>query len=133
MATLYIGIDIGTTNITLTALDLTAQKCPVAVSLPNQRIDTGEAFAYAQDPVAIENSVRRLLSGVTDPIAAICITGQVHGIVYYDDEGNACSPLYTWLDQRAMEIFDHMSSQEALHEQTGQLLQIGRASCRERV
>lgn len=125
MTTLYIGIDIGTTNITLTPLDLQAQKCPVAVSLPNQRIDTGEAFAYAQDPVAIENSVRRLLSGVTDPIAAICITGQVHGIVYYDSEGKACSPLYTWLDQRAMEVFDHMSSQEALHEQTGHLLPSG--------
>ncbi len=125
MSSVYIGIDIGTTNITLTALDLTAQRCPVATSLPNRRIDTGEAFAYAQDPAAIEQSVKQLLSAVTDPIAAICITGQVHGILYYDDEGTACSPLYTWLDQRAMEVFDHMSSQEALFEQTGHRLPSG--------
>lgn len=125
MRSSYIGIDIGTTNITLTALDLNAQQCPVAASLPNRRIDTGEAYAYAQDPAAIEEAVRQLLSTVTDPIAAICLTGQVHGIVYYDSEGLACSPLYTWLDQRAMEVFDHLSSQEALFEQTGQLLPSG--------
>ena len=125
MRSAYIGIDIGTTNITLTSLDLASQTCPAAVSLENRRIDTGEAYAYAQDPNAIELAVRTLLGGITLPIAAICITGQVHGIVYYDSEGAACSPLYTWLDQRAMEVFDHMSSQEALFEQTGHLIPSG--------
>ncbi|HPZ15030.1 MAG TPA: FGGY family carbohydrate kinase [Sphaerochaeta sp.] len=125
MAPLYVGIDIGTTNITITALDLAARKVPSSRSLPNRRVPSSDPYAYLQDPIAIEDSVRQLLAGVTDPIAAICVTGQVHGIVYYDSDGVACSPLYTWLDQRAMEVFDNMSSQQALYEQTGYLLPSG--------
>ena len=125
MAPLYIGIDIGTTNITLTALDLTERKVPSSRSLPNRRVESSDEYAYLQDPIAIEESVRQLLTDVRGPIAAICVTGQVHGIVYYDSSGLACSPLYTWLDQRAMVVFDNMSSQEALLEQTGHLLPPG--------
>lgn len=125
MAPLYVGIDIGTTNITITALDLAARRVPSSRSLPNRRIFNDEPYAYIQDPHAIEESVRTLLGDLSDPIAAVCVTGQVHGIVYYDREGMACSPLYTWLDQRAMEVFDNMSSQQALYEQTGHLLPSG--------
>jgi len=119
MATLHIGIDIGTTNITLMAVSLDAQEVPSCTSRPNRRIDTGEPYAYAQDPHAIELAVRELMGELKEPIASICVTGQVHGILYYDRSGAAVSPLYTWLDQRAMEVFDNQSSQQALFEQSG--------------
>ena len=37
---------------------------------------------------------------ITEDIAVIGITGQMHGIVYTDCNGMAISPLYTWQDGR---------------------------------
>lgn len=121
----HVGIDIGTTNITLTSLDLKTRTTRSYAKRPNPRIENPDPLAYEQDPIAIERSVRELLLEVEDPIASICVTGQVHGILYYDEGGEAISPLYTWLDQRAMEIFDNQSSQTALHEEAGVLLNPG--------
>ena len=33
-------------------------------------------------------------------VERIGLTGQMHGIVYVDKEGNCVSPLYTWQDAR---------------------------------
>lgn len=35
-----------------------------------------------------------------NPVAALSVTGQVHGILYVDHTGKAVSPLYTWQDGR---------------------------------
>ncbi len=121
----HVGIDIGTTNITTTVLDLGETAVPRSQSVPNKRIPTGESFAYAQDSHAIEQSVYSLLSRIDKPIGSISITGQVHGIVYYDAVGKAVSPLYTWLDQRAMVPVGGKTSQDALFEETGILLPSG--------
>lgn len=43
--------------------------------------------------------VREFQSQYKD-IKGIGITGQMHGIVYTDIQGNAVSPLYTWQDGR---------------------------------
>lgn len=125
MKKVHIGIDIGTTNITLLAYELGQKSVPPCVSLPNNRLITDEFYAYAQSPESIEQAVRRLLSGVGKPIASIAVTGQVHGILYYDQSGLAVSPLYTWLDQRAMQLVDGISSQDLLYEQTGVLMPAG--------
>jgi len=37
---------------------------------------------------------------------AVCITGQMHGVLYVDSSGNPVSPLYTWLDQRGSQPYD---------------------------
>jgi sedoheptulokinase len=121
----HISIDIGTTNITLLALDLKERRVDSYSSVPNQRVQTGEPFAYIQDPREIEKSVRTLLSSIRRPIASICVTGQVHGILYYRADGEAVSPLYTWLDQRAMVPVGSVSSQQALYDETGVLLPAG--------
>ncbi|HOV38159.1 MAG TPA: FGGY-family carbohydrate kinase [Spirochaetales bacterium] len=121
----HVSIDIGTTNITLLALDLKERRVDSYSSVPNQRVQTGESFAYIQDPLEIEKSVRSLLSSIHRPIASICVTGQVHGILYYKADGEAVSPLYTWLDQRGMVPVGSMNSQEALYDETGVLLPAG--------
>lgn len=121
----HVGLDIGTTNITLVALDL--QECSIVDyrSASNDRYTNDETYAYAQDPKGIERQVRLLMEGLDAPIASICVTGQVHGILYYDDKGEAVSPLYTWLDQRGMVEIDGKSSQRVLFEETGTLLPAG--------
>ena len=115
----HIGLDVGTTNITMTVLDVEAGTQERFCSLPNPRIETGESYAYAQDPIGIERSVRQLLASFEGPVGSICVTGQVHGILYHDREGNALSPLYTWLDRRAMEKVEGIDSQEHLFRKTG--------------
>ncbi|HZJ88987.1 MAG TPA: hypothetical protein VFC80_07525, partial [Sphaerochaeta sp.] len=97
MGEYYIGLDIGTTNITLTALQAGATTAPKATSIPNPQRARDPSYAYTQDPHAIEAAARKLLAAVPGRIAAICVTGQVHGILYFDAAGLACSPLYTWL------------------------------------
>lgn len=125
MNTVHIGLDIGTTTIAMVTLDLKKGRLLPVRLYPNVQYHTGEAYAYAQDPHAIEKSVRMLLSQVEQQIASICVTGQVHGILYYDDSGVAVSPLYTWLDRRAMEKLDGLDSQQLLYEKTGVLLPSG--------
>lgn len=125
MRTVHVGLDIGTTNLTLVVLDLDERRIIDHRSTPNVRVFTDESYAYAQDPHTIESRVRALIREVNHPIASICVTGQVHGILYYDESGTAVSPLYTWLDQRGLVEVDGISSQEMLFEGTGTLLPAG--------
>lgn len=125
MGRVHVGLDIGTTNISMVVLDLNGGTLLPARSIPNVQLQTGESYAYAQDPHAIESAVRTLLLQVKEPIGSLCVTGQVHGIVYYDASGIAVSPLYTWLDRRAMEQVDGMDSQQLLFEKTGVHLPCG--------
>ncbi len=111
-----VGICIGTTNITLTPL---GEALGGSASLPNPRLLTGESYSYCQDPWAIEAAVETLLRGVAGKIASITVTGQVHGILYYDKEGRALSPLYTWLDQRGLEEVEGLTTQQLLYNESG--------------
>ncbi len=114
-----VGIDVGTTNITITVVSCEDGTVVDCRSVPNDRIDTGEAYAYAQDPQVIEASVYTLIRTISQPVRSFCVTGQVHGILYYDRSGRAVSPLYTWLDQRALVEVDGKSSLHLLAERTG--------------
>ncbi|MCF7944357.1 MAG: hypothetical protein K9L75_02315 [Spirochaetia bacterium] len=114
-----LGIDIGTTNVSVTALDLDTGVIQESYSKPNKRIASDDEYAYIQDPHAIEESVRLLLSKIKTPYHCAAVTGQVHGILYYDRNGSAISPLYTWLDRRAAEVIDGESPQDRLKRITG--------------
>ena len=99
----FIGIDIGTTAI-----------CGVLcedgkiISLRNENsdafINTCNEWEKIQDAEKIIYIAKRILNELIDEaqgdISAIGVTGQMHGILYYDVEGRAVSPLYTWQDRR---------------------------------
>ncbi|NCB00957.1 MAG: hypothetical protein EOM67_02180 [Spirochaetia bacterium] len=121
----HVGIDVGTTNITIVSCDISKKEVPITNSLPNKKIDTKEKYSYAQDPLYIEEMVKQLLILEKRSIASITVTGQVHGILYVDKDGKAVSPLYTWLDQRGMIEIDGISSQLLLKERTGAHLPSG--------
>ncbi len=120
-----LGIDIGTTNIAVFAFDLCSGEVVESYSTANRRISGQEPYGYLQDPDAVERAVRTLLSRVRTPFSSIGVTGQVHGILYYDKHGRAVSPLYTWLDQRGSMEFAGVCPQKQLHEKTGWLLPPG--------
>lgn len=102
---LSLGLDIGTTTISASVVDIDKKKQIQAYTVANQSfIDTDEPFRKEQDAILIFTKIDKLLSEIllTYPeISKIGVTGQMHGIVYVDEKGNAVSPLYTWQDGRA--------------------------------
>ena len=96
------GLDIGTTTISAVAVE--NGKLLSSLTRENDSALTdGPAWEKAQDPQRILSHVRSLLDELTEayPQATrIGLTGQQHGIVYLDAQGDAVSPLYTWRDGR---------------------------------
>ena len=86
-----IGIDIGTTSICGIVFDTEKGIIEKSVTLPNTSfIDSEKSYEKIQDPEIIMDSVYSLLSElITDDISAIGFSGQMHGIVYTDENGNA--------------------------------------------
>ena len=120
-----VGIDLGTTNIGLIAIDL--EECIVveSFSAPNARVPSDNGYAYLQDPVRIGDTVEELFERLPMKAASIGITGQVHGILYTDPGGKALSLLYTWLDCRGVEIIDGEIPRDRLLAQCGETLPSG--------
>ena len=59
-------------------------------------------------------------------VACIGVTGQMHGIVYLDKNGDPVSPLYTWQDARGDEVYENGKTYAAyLSEKTGYPLATG--------
>ncbi len=122
---LAVGIDIGTTSIGLTAIDLDDGIIRERFSAPNVRVDSPHNYAYLQDPEDIGLKVDHFLSRIPTKPISIGITGQVHGILYTDLNGNALSKLYTWLDQRGVASFGSSTPQNDLLKKCGETLPAG--------
>lgn len=97
-----IGIDIGTTSICGVVIDIETGR------MMNSCTKSSNAFILSNNEWEKIQSVEKIISAATDildsfidgEIAVIGVTGQMHGIVYTDKDGNAVSPLYTWQDER---------------------------------
>ena len=97
-----LGIDIGTTTISAAVLEdscfITSETCKnnsfLAPTLPGERIQDAQLI--------LDTALRTadMLFARYPGIERIGVTGQMHGILYLDGEGNAVSPLYTWQDAR---------------------------------
>ena len=105
-----ISIDIGTTKICAIAVDENTGIILDSVSEKNVFIDTGNLSDKIQDAEAIFLKVEKLYNSLSvkySDITLVSITGQMHGIVYVDRQGNAVSPLYTWQDENANSEFNN--------------------------
>ena len=100
-----IGFDIGTTTLSAVVVNSGDGTVLHAVTVPSEPFLSGFApYARVQDATAILDRAVSMIDELCDafaPIAAIGITGQMHGIVYLDKDGAPLGPLYTWQDQRA--------------------------------
>lgn len=127
-----IGLDIGTTTLSAVVLDGESLR-PV----DRQTVAHG-AFLPGQDYEKIQDAnliLRLALSAVSDlasrhaPVEAIGLTGQMHGILYVDENGDAVSPLYTWQDGRGnLPLPDGRRFADALSQETGYPLATGYGS-----
>ncbi len=118
-----IGLDIGTTTICAALTQRETGKLIKTVTLKNDSfIHSDKDFEKIQDPEKIINIVKSALLELTDAggdIAAIGVTGQMHGIVYCDASGAHISPLYIWQDGRGNEGFKDTSYCGYINEITG--------------
>jgi len=120
-----LGIDIGTTNLNLSLVDLESARIVERRSAPNDRVPSEDESSYLQDPARILETVRSMVAALKLPFASICVTGQVHGILYVDAAGRPLSPLRTWLDRSGAVPVDGVSAQERLLRATGKTMPVG--------
>lgn len=123
-----LGLDIGTTSISAVVYD-TAQGILDTSSVKNDSFLSGESWERIQEPCMIEDTVCALLTSLLrlhPDIAALGVTGQMHGILYLDVHGEPVSPLYTWQDGRGDLLRDEYHSwAESLSLITGHSLSTG--------
>lgn len=118
------GIDIGTTTISLIMMDDETGKLLDSMTIPHRSFIKGHsAFNRIQDPGIIwkltEDAVKEIIRKHGNP-KSIGMTGQMHGFLYIDQKGEAVSPLYTWQDGSGNELLsDGRTSAEILQSATG--------------
>ena len=99
-----IGLDIGTTSISAVAVESSTGALLRAVTIPNDSVlPSPDGVSRLQNPARIAKTalaMKEALAAEFSPVAAIGVTGQMHGILYLNRAGQAVSPLYTWQDGR---------------------------------
>jgi xylulokinase len=126
--TLFLGIDISTTA--AKALLMDPQGRIVASAATPLDLQTPRPLWSEQDPhqwwTAAVRSVRTALAAASaEPgaVAAVGLTGQMHGLVLLDSERNVLRPAILWNDQRTAaqcdEIRERVGGREALVRLTG--------------
>ena len=98
-----LGLDIGTTGIGAVLFETETRRVIKTANRPNNSfISSALPFEKTQDSRLILDTVNGIISEFAD-YEAIGTSGQMHGILYTDSQGNAVSPLYTWQDLRSAE------------------------------
>lgn len=119
----FIGIDIGTSSICGVVYEPSTQNV-ISVTKENcANIPSSDNWEKKQDADMIIDIVMEMVRDFRtryEDIKGIGITGQMHGIVYTDDQGNAVSPLYTWQDGRGnLDYRENVNYATHLKEITG--------------
>ncbi len=100
---LSVGVDIGTTTISAVVYDIDYKEQLEAYTVPHHSYVCCDTFSE-QSTSVITDKAEKLLSHImkcyTD-IVSIGLSGQMHGMVYIDSDGNPISNLINWQDKRA--------------------------------
>ncbi len=125
---LSVGIDIGTTTISAMVYDIDNKTQLEAYSIPHNSYTVSDAFSEQSASVIMEKAEKLLyhILDIYDEVVSIGITGQMHGIVYVDNEGNAVSNLINWQDKRGDMILDSGESAcQIIRDITGEGISTG--------
>ena len=116
-----IGIDLGTTSVCGVVIDTESGKVLKSrTENSNAFLQTEKPFEKIQDSEKIIALAKDILDGFIDgEVCAIGVTGQMHGIVYYNEEGNSVSPLYIWQDGRGNEPYKNSTYAKHLNSFSG--------------
>ncbi len=126
-----LGLDIGTTTISAVVVGMEEREILKAYTIPNGSfIKTDLPWEKIQDPDKIMQKALGLLEEILQEhqdIGVIGLTGQMHGIVYLDENGKHISPLYTWQDGRGNIPVEKILSEDPVPEDA--LSEAGRSIC----
>lgn len=120
-----LGLDIGTTTISAVVADAENGNILASRTIKNDSVIAGTKL---QNPEIIINKVldiRNELVNEFAPVTAIGVTGQMHGILYIDKNGNHVSPLYTWQDTSGNKPYKNGTYASYLTETTGMTMASG--------
>ncbi|MGN1077074.1 MAG: sedoheptulokinase [Candidatus Gallimonas sp.] len=98
---MYAGFDIGTTKVCAVVVDgkgetVYSESFPNGYEIPSSGPEkTQDAERIAQGCAGIYRNIQKKYR-----VESVGISTQMHGILYYDADGKALSPLYTWQDGR---------------------------------
>lgn len=117
------GIDIGTTTISVIVINAETGESLGTRTIAHQGfIDGHIEVSRVQDPEKLwkftEVAVCELIEECGN-VDSIGLTGQMHGMLYVDAEGNAVSPVYIWQDGCGNEKMEDGRSYADVLKQTG--------------
>ena len=96
------GIDLGTTTVSVIMMDAKSGEILGSRTIAHQAFLEGHIpESKVQDAGLLWNVVENTVSELSEIFGApacIGLTGQMHGMLYVDSEGEAASPLYIWQD-----------------------------------
>lgn len=105
---LSVGIDIGTTTVSAVIYDIDGCEQVEAFCAPHNSYVYSD-FRSEQDASLIIEKTEKLLYRILDSyknVVSIGVSGQMHGILYIDKDGNSVSNLINWQDKRGDEILE---------------------------
>lgn len=114
-----LGLDIGTTTISAVVTDAETGKILESVTVKNDSAIENSKMQNPDRIVGIVTDIKNKLLFEHSPIAAIGVTGQMHGILYLDKDGKCISPLYTWQDASGNKEFNGATYASYLTKMTG--------------
>ncbi|MBQ8758813.1 MAG: MerR family transcriptional regulator, partial [Clostridia bacterium] len=119
---LLLGIDIGTTTVSASVSTEDGTQLEAYNILSDSAV-MGDTFSKEQNAHLIADKTLKMIDsllGIYPGICAIGLSGQMHGILYVDKDGNAVSSLYTWQDERGNEPYGNgRTYAEEVTAQTG--------------
>ena len=125
---LSVGVDIGTTTISMVVFDIENKKSLEIHSVPHHSYVCTDSYSE-QDVFVILNQTESLLKRLIKKyprIVSIGITGQMHGIVYVNSRGEPISNLINWQDKRAdQELENGKNGCQLIEDMTGQKISTG--------
>ncbi|GLS25282.1 xylulokinase [Marinibactrum halimedae] len=129
---LYLGIDLGTQSLKAVLFDPTKSAVVASESskLDVDRDDEGKAEQNASDWLqAFENAVTALPSDLRQQIAAVGVSGQQHGFVPVDANGEVLTPVKLWCDTATQkecdELYDAVGGPSAAIAHSGNAIVTG--------
>lgn len=125
----FIGIDIGTSSISSVAYDLEKKQIESVTINNDSTLTSADSWEKIQSPQRIMEIVEKIMEDFYmryPDIQGIGVTGQMHGMLYLNKQGEAISPLYTWQDGRANQPYHNGQTYASyLSEETGYALATG--------
>src|SRR5690349_1968548 len=109
-----LGIDLGTSSLKAVVVDTQAKV--VGLGQSEYPIDTPEPGAAEQDPTrwwqaAVAATRQALAQAAVAEVAAIGLSGQMHGAVLLGRDGQPVRPAIIWADQRSASVLHRIEEQ----------------------